>query len=359
MHKLIRYIPELNLQRIPKNIKRIWHVYINPPKERNIFVKPKELKTIGSKVAETATLKQPKQVVFDSHTNFAFVSCMEGGSLQVFQIQKDKISLHKNINLEDQCVEVAINNGLIFVTTTNFERPPHKLRNKLFILDAKTQEIISTVDTQGNWSKFIAIRPQKDELFISNWHSHNISIIDIRDIKHPRVKQILKWGEAPRGIDFLPSGNKAIVTGFYSGNLGVLVRKENGKWEIGYTTPPFDYPKYAGNMRHIIVLNSKEAVISNLGRNIVHFWSVEKREFTKSILVGKSPNSLCVIAKKLLAVSCRDSYAIYFIDLKSRRLVGRSTFTGKAPTGLCGIKSGFLVTSFKSNKLEMHRIVPS
>lgn len=358
MLEIQRLIPELHPATLRKNAIRFWKIYIHPPEERRVFVRPEKTKKIGERLAEVPTLREPKQVVFDYDTNFAYVSCMKGKCLQVFQIEGNRIKLHKNIRFEDQCVEVATKNGLVFATTTNFERPPRITRNKLYIFDAKSQEKVSEVDTGGNWSKLIAIRPQGDEVLVSNWHSHDISIIDITNVKKPKVKQILKWGEAPRGIDFLPLGNKAIVTGFYSGNLGFLSRSEDSKWKVEYTSPPFDTPNYSGNMRHVIALNSQEAVVSNLGRNLVHFWSIEKKTFYKSISVGKSPNSMCLVDGILLAVSCRDSSAVYFIDFESKRLIGRSPTTGKEPTGLCGVKSGFLLTCFKSNTLSMFSTKP-
>ncbi len=356
MKELIRLLPELNPKKISKNVTRFFKIYINPPKERGVILDPLNLSEKAFREDKTSTKAQPKQVVYNSKTKEAFVSCMKDQALQVFKIKDKKIKLEKEITFEDQCVEVAIYKDLLFVTTTNFNRPPGKLRNKLWLLDQKSKEIISSVDTGGNWSKLIAVRPQGDELLISNWHSHDISVVDITDPEKPNLKQILKWGEAPRGIAFLPDGNSAIVTGFYSGNIGILT-KNNNCWESSFTSKPFDAPNYSGNMRHVLITqDAKTAIISNLGRNLLHFWNIDKKIFEESISVGKSPNSIDFLTPDKVAVSCRDSSYVYIVDTNSRKVIGRSQKTGSEPTGLCQVKSGFLVTNFKENSLDLYSV---
>ena len=357
MERVRKILPELGPKKIKKNVERFWKIYINPPKERGIFLSPENLPILFEKKAINETEAQPKQVVYDENSNKAYVSCMEGYSLQIFDIHESSISLEKTIEFEDQCVEVLLDNNLLFVTTTNFDRPPHQLRNKLWILNPKDGNIISSIDTGGNWSKLIAARPQHNELLVSNWHSHNISSVDITNPKNPQVKQILKWGEAPRGIAFTSDGNTAVITGFYSGNLGLLKRSQEGIWKSEFTSEKFDSPHYSGNMRHILITeDDKTAIVSNLGRNMIHIWDIEKRKFKNSILVGKSPNSIYWLDSNQIAVSCRESSFVYIVDLNENKVIGKSQKTGKEPTGLCEIKGGFLVTCFESNTIELHKI---
>lgn len=352
MKELKRLLPKITAE----NIHRFFRIHVNPPKEKGVFLEPSKLPEITTLEDRIDTKAQPKQVVYNQTTKKAFVSSMEGRTLQIFKIENKKIALENEISFEDQCVEVALLKNIAFVTTTNFDRPPNTLRNKLWMINQESKEIISSIDTGGNWSKLIAIRPQEDEILISNWHSHDISIVNITEPRNPKLKQILKWGEAPRGIAFLPDGNQAIVTGFYSGNLGVLSRGKNG-WTVDHTTKPFDGSNYSGNMRHVLITSdAKTAIISNLGRNLLHFWNIENRTFEKSISVGKSPNSIDFISSDKVAVSCRDSSYVYLVDTNFRKVVGRSQKTGAEPTGLCKAGSGFLVTNFKENLMELYSI---
>lgn len=359
--RIRRYIPELDPKRIKKNVQRFWKIHVNPPKERSIYLRPENLPIIASRVDSVTTKGQPKQVVYDEKTHLAFVSCMDGHSLQVFNIGNNSIEFEDEVHFEDQCVEVLLGDDKIFVTTTNFERPPHEIRNKLWILDTNTRKIISSLNTGGNWSKLIALNPSGNELLVSNWHSHNISVIDVSNVADPKLKQIVQWGEAPRGIAFTPDGNNVVVTGFYSGNLGILNRNlDDQKWKSVYTSEPFDHPNYHGNMRHVLIdANGENAVISNLGRNLIHVWSIQERKFKFSIPVGKSPNSIDWVneQEKEITVSCRDSGYVYRVDLEKKKVIGRSQKTGGEPTGLCSVDDGFLVTGFTGNTLEFHKFI--
>lgn len=358
MKELRKYLYELEPHRLREKLNLFWRINIHPPKESKIFLPPEKVSIITEKVDVKPTKKQPKQVVYDANTQQIFVSCMEGRCLQVFILKKNKILLAKEIPFSDQCVEVLAANSLLFVTTTNFDRSPRELRNKLWILDINSLKIISNIDTGGNWSKLIAINPQGTSLLVSNWYSHDISVIDISNPKTPMLKQVVKWGEAPRGIAFLPDGVSAMVTGFYSGNLGILKKLDNEQWSPIFTSDPFDQPSYHGNMRHVLITNNgKVAIISNLGRNLVHLWDIKKRQFLNSISVGKSPNSMDILENELIAVSCRDSASVYIVKTQTQQVIGRSVTTGKEPTGLCAIPKGFLVTCFGKNTIELHHII--
>jgi len=354
-----RYLPEFCPKRLKQNLKRLWRSHINPPKERKQFLSPEHLPVIAMKRAQIATREQPKQVAYHPGGNVALVTCMKGRALQIFHLEKEKFSLETELEFETQPVEVKIIGDKALVTTTNFQRPPYSLDNRLWIIDIASRKIISSVETGGNWSKYIAVHSQKRLAFVSNWHSHDISIIDISNLKKPELKQLIRWGESPRGIAFTSKGDKAIVTGFYSGNIGELQPDSQGNWQVVFTSQPFDHPRYSGNMRHLVIsADDQYAIISNLGRNLIHWWSIPKRRFADNIPVGQSPNSIEFIDgdKELLAVSCRDSNSVYLVDTIKRRVIGRSEKTGKKPTGLSFAPGGFLITNFRSNTLEFYQL---
>ncbi|KKQ95624.1 MAG: hypothetical protein UV74_C0013G0272 [Candidatus Woesebacteria bacterium GW2011_GWB1_43_14] len=358
MKEVGRYVPEiLDFKNLPKHIKRYWRTTISPPPESKIFLPPERVVETGEKLDGIETRPQPKQVVYDPSKRNAYVSCMSGRSLQKFSHDNRKLHFADEVNFEDQCVEVAIDGGLLYATTTNFERPPRKTRNQLWIINAENLSILSSLNTGGNWSKLIAVNPIHNEIMISNWHSHNISVIDTSDSFAPKLKQTLEWGEAPRGIAFAPDGNSAIVTGFYSGNLGVF-KKYSDEWFNITTTEPFEKPRYSGNMRHIIIDERGEyAYVSNLGRNLLLQYSTDTLKNTKKIAVGKSPNSIDFLGNNEIIVSCRGSSCVYLVDIDKEKVQGRSQYTGKEPTGLCRVSnSSFLVTCFGDNTLEFHQI---
>ncbi len=349
-----------NLERAQNLAKRAWRIYVHPPKETKVYLEPDAVSEIAHEVSKINTDSQPKQVRVVNDQ--AFVSCMEGQSLQVFDIYP-KLELRKEIPFPDQCVELTSFKDLVFATTTNFARPPQNLHNKLWIIDSHSHEVISSVDTQGNWSKVIAVHPSGEYALVSNWHSHNISVISLHDIENPQVIDMLtppdgrKQLESPRGIAFTDNGEIGLITGFYSKNILEVRQNSDGKFYFSFISPPFDMNGYAGSPRDIVILNPDIALYSNLGTNTIHAWSIPDREVIETIKVGKEPNSIALIgpSKDILAVSCRASKAVYLIETNSLKVVGRSEYTGDTPTGLDALPNGFLVTDFDSANLHHYR----
>lgn len=339
-----------------KNIRRAWKIYVHPPKEKEVFLDPESLEIKTEKVTEVDTGEQPKQVVYDSVFRTAYVSCMEGGEIGKYEIGSDyKMSRVDTITVPDQCVELLIHGDFIFATTSTFQRDPELRKNQLHVFDRKTNQLLSSTDTGGNWSKVIAVNPIRAEVVVSNWHTHNVSFFDFTNPSAPVLKQVLAWGEAPRGLAYLPSGNELLVTGFYSGNVGLLSAMANGKWENTLSSKKYDYPHYSGNMRDVVVIPSRNlALVSNLGRNSIHFMEVNSLEIKETLLVGREPNSIRLIDDNTLAVSCRGSDCAIFVDINKRAVTARTTTTGRKPTGLDSTNDGLLITSFDGNKLEYH-----
>ncbi|MEA2020371.1 MAG: beta-propeller fold lactonase family protein [Patescibacteria group bacterium] len=179
----------------------------------------------------------------------------------------------------------------------------------------------------------------------------------MENTKSPKIKQVIHCGNRPRGITFTPEGT-VLVAGFYSRKLHFL--KENrGKYQKSSKLVRFASKAYSGNMRDVLVTkNGKYAYVSNMGKNMVHKFDLEKKTFTKSTLVGKFPSSIRFLNNKenALLVSCRESNFIYFLDTKRMKIIGHSEKTSKKPTGLAPVPRGFLCTAFRSNTLEYHKI---
>lgn len=336
---------------------RFWRIYIDPPRETEIYLDVSELPVLTERIALHKTRKEPKQVAIDPERELAFVSCMKGKAVQVFDYSEGKLKLVKEFKFSEQCVEVETIKNLCFVTTTNFARGP-KQKSHLSTIDVASGQLLSTVDTGGEWSKVVKLHPNGRLAFVSNWHSHDVSVIDISDIRRPKVLQVVPCGESPRGIDFTTDG-RCLVTGFYSARVYTL-EKRIGRWEVAAESPNFDPEGYSGNMRDILVApNGQHAWVSNLGRNLVHRFDIGCGEITDSILVGRHPNSIRFLDKRgkaLLVVSCREDDVVCFVDTEKLKVAGRSARTEHKPTGLAVAGEGLLITNFADNTLKYHRV---
>jgi len=336
--------------------RRAWRIYVRPPEESKVSLDLGGLPVLSERIAQVQTQLEPKQVTVHPGRQLAFVSCMKGQVVQAFDYSDGRLRLVREWPFPEQCVEVEVVGDLLFVTMTNFARGPGE-RSRLAIVDIGLGEVLSTIDTRGEWSKVTKLHPNGRLVFISNWHSHNVSVVDISNVRRPKVLQVIPCGESPRGIDFTADG-KCLVTGFYSARIYTL-KEQNGQWEVVAESQDFDPEGYSGNMRDILVSpDGRYAWVSNLGRNLVHRFDIKRGEITDSILVGQHPNSIGFLDRegKTLLVSCREDDVVCFVDTGKLEVVGRSAKTGRKPTGLAIIEGGFLITNFADGTLEKHRV---
>lgn len=342
--------------KILKNLERGWKIYISPPKETRIFFNHQNAPILSEKVAITKTKSEPKQVVIDSYHQRAYVTCMKDRVLQEFSYAENNLILTNQWEFPEQCVEIEFVNGLCFLTTTNFKRGIQQ-KSHFWIFNPRNGKVISHIDTKGEWSKVIKIDDIRGIAYVSNWHSHNLSIIDINDLQNPKIIQILACSESPRGLA-LKSDGVVIATSFYSRKI-FSIKKNNEKYFIDKESTQFDPDAYGGNMRDIIISqDDKIAWVSNLGRNMLHRYDAQTIELLDSVLVSKQPNSIRFLdeTENIILVSCRKDNIICFIDTKEKKPIGISQQTGKFPTGLAIIKGGFLVTSFDDSTIELHKV---
>lgn len=310
-------------------------------------------------VAKIETAPEPKQVIYHPKYNIAIVSCMEGRKVQLFNCNQNNLKLIDEVSFKHQCVEVNVLNNLCFVTLSAFSHIPGTT-DSLAIIDIESRKILSQVNTGGSWSKVIKAHPS-GLIFVSNWRSNNLSIIDIFDPLRPKVIQLLPCGISPRGIAFTKFGELGLVTGFYSRNI-IEIRQKNPKlFEVSFIGNPYDFPNYSGSMRDVIIdpANNEYAYISNLGRNLIHIYHIPTRNIIDSILVGEHPNSIAFFdsfKKKKMIISCRESNAVCLLDVDTRKVEGCTEPKIKKSTGLHSFPGGFLVTHFAENLLELYKI---
>lgn len=337
--------------------RRFFRIYILRPSFSRKFLNVSDLPVNMRLISSCPTADQPKQVAFHSASKRLLVPCMRGKVLQAFTIgAENTLSLEREWSFPLQCVEVLVWEDLCFVTMTNFKRFEDE-ESALAIIDLISGKVTATLHTGGQWSKVIAKHPTLDLIFISNWRSHDVSVIDISDIEKPVLVSVAKCGECPRGLAFSPRG-ECLVTGFYSGRIYRLSEDTSGSWVVVQESGKIVPFGYMGNPRDIIIQPGKEnrAFVSNLGRNEVYVFDVGRNVFVSCLRVGREPNALRFLDSegKILLVSCRGSNSILQVDTSSLRVVGRSEETHTLPTGMTVANGGVFVTCFEDNVLQLY-----
>ena len=313
-----------------------------------------------------------KQLKIVKEKNLLILASMAGQAIKMFSLDsfdpaqtQPQMGIHpifeKRYDQKVVEIETSPDNKYVFFTLTDFGKSG--LKDKLVCINLCTFKTVFEIETKGKWSKAIAYHPDK-LLAVSNWHSNDVTIIDIRNVKKAKVTQVIPCGTSPRGIAFNKSGSSGIIAGYYSRNLTFLkYNKVDRKFYIEKITEPFDFPNYSGNMRHVVFDDfHNQAFVSNMGRNLVHKINLQTQDIVESYPVATFPNTIKLSEdNKYLAVSCRESDMVCILNVlngKMETLVD----TGPQPTGLDFIKANqpktydIYVTNFADDSVFCKRV---
>lgn len=309
----------------------------------------------AQKIGEFNLGEDPKQVAISNEK--AYVTSMKNGCLHVFDLNKMKPQ--EDVKLEGMPVEVLLDSSrnLCFVSEMGKGEGGE---NSVYFIDLLRLKLVGRMNTEGQWSKFMAIRPKSDELWVSNWLSDNISILDIK--KQSFLKMIPDKGSAikvktPRGIAFTPDGRKAFICGYYSRDV-IEVDAETKEFEKRIFMP-FPLLSYQGTPRHIIIDKmGKFAYISNQGRGTIHQINIETGKVVKTSFVGKFCSTIDFSAEQDLIFSANKQEQFATV-LKTNTLdvVGIIPVSGHA-FGLDVSPDGkkLAIATFDTRKLEVFNL---
>lgn len=299
------------------------------------------------KITEFPLGEDPKQVQIFKEK--AYVTSMKGPGLEVFDIKSERPE--RQLNLPGMPVEVLIDGERNLCLVSEMGKGQDGI-NSVFGIDLDNFEISFRIATGGDWSKFMALRPGTNELWVSNWKSDNISILDLETKK---LVNIIPVGKTPRGIAFTPEGGFVYVCGYYSRDL--LKYDTRTKIQVKRITMPF--VSYHGAPRHFVIdHNGKYGYLSNQGRGAVHKVDLETDKIIKTTFSGKytSTIDLSTNDEMLFCANEREDFASV-IDTRNLTVIGKIPTKGKAFGLDVSPDSKYLgIASFKERLLEVFLI---
>lgn len=195
--------------------------------------------------------------------------------------------------------DINLNNGggveIIFTRDGTKAYISQMETGKVFEIDAASKKILRTFNTQGTWTKFLALSQDEKTLFASNWVSNNVSEINLETGKLVRK---IKTVATPRGL-YVTKDNKTLyVAGFDRGEIQ-KIGLGTGKGKVIY--------KSNGAMRHIVADEDRGLLfVSDMAKGIIWQVSMGTNEVKKFAKTDTNPNTIELSPdKKLLFVSCR------------------------------------------------------
>ena len=225
-----------------------------------------EFKSEDFYLGATRSGRNPKGMEFDHKNNYLFVADMWGPTARTASItvmSARTLKVVKNIELPNGYYSKSREhaNGLVEVTMTpdnkfalvsrlqgcgsggcggvNTEPAERTGTGLLNVIDVKTLEPVMYIPTGGSGSKIIGVKPNSNLVYITNWFTNNVAIVDISKAysMKPGNPQLhndaligtirFPGGSAPRGVAFNKDGSFMYVMGFDSKTIYVVDTRTN------------------------------------------------------------------------------------------------------------------------------------
>ena len=300
--------------------------------------------------------RQPKQVLFSPDSKYVIMPLLDDNGFDVFSIQEKKII--KRIN-PPNAAKVGFAEGL-FIPEKNTFLVSQMTTANVYEYSYPDFELVRTIPTTGNWSKFIAFSSQKQLLAVSNWVSNDVSIIDY---KTGACLRKIKTGAAPRGLYFIEGGKTIISLSFDDGLIEKLDVETGKQLAVIKVTN--------GAMRHIVLNDdSTKAYVSDMYHRLVYEVNLTTFKITEKTQVFNNPNTIKLYKNRWLFVSSRgpnnkedytkrspENGKIQIIDTQTMKVV-LAFEGGNQPTGLDISPDGkyLCFSNFQDENIELYEI---
>jgi len=307
------------------------------------------------KLAETATGGAPKQVAFTPDGSELWVTLLAGSGFEVYDPQTGGQLAAVDLP-EPGSVEVIFNAAGTVAYISQMETA------SVYEVDVATRSVVRRLDTGGVWTKVIALSPDEQTLFASNWVSNNVSEIDLAT---GEVRRLLATVTTPRGLYVTPDGGRLCVAGFENGDIEVF-DLATGEGTVIFTT--------GGSMRHLVGDPATGLLYaSDMSRAMVYVVDTATNEVGELAATDRVPNTIDISPDgRVLFVSNRgrnnpESYyqpgpewgSVVVIDTATGEYLD-AIVGGNQTTGLDVSSDGTMLayTDFLEDRLSVYRIPP-
>ena len=236
-------------------------------------------------IGEYATGGSPKSVAFDADGNHVIVPLMNGTGADVFSADDGELLFRLSPG-EPAASEMGFVEALVLADRREVwisQMPGARVHG--FSLD--DWSYIGHVETGGSMPKVIAADHNETTLYVSNWGTRNVSVIDVADLS---LRSLIPVGGVPRGLAFHPDGRHLYVALFEGAARGSVEKIDT---ETGRVARTMDFVP-GGAARHIVVDDeSRTAYVSDMMYGKVYAFSVDTHEIVAdSGRIGSNLNTI-------------------------------------------------------------------
>lgn len=285
-------------------------------------------KTIGSK-----DISNPKSVRISPCGKYAYVNNLEGMNTAIIDAKTGGIL--RVIRHTGKPVELAFTQGGRFVWISYLrlleEGYPRELgdereytfRSVVVVYDTLAQDLIARIPV-GIIPKALAVSPDEQYVFVANWRSHSVTVVDADSFG---VVREIRVGVLPRGMVFSPEGRYCYVANLGDHSISIIdvVNLSVTKTITGVGWKP----------RHLVISADGGTVyLSNHGDGHVRALDTKTNRIVASQEVGAEPRTIVLSPDgRFLFVACYESNYLSVLDARSMHVLGTVT-TDLHPVGV-------------------------
>ncbi len=328
--------------------------------QKDLLIEEKLEKAVSglSLVEEVTTGGAPKSVEYTPDGKYMVLALLQGGGVDVFSTKTMKKV--KTITVPEKFAKKKGFVETVFCKKRNEMWVTQMQTDHVHVMDLKTLTYKTSIPTGGVFCKVMLFSDDESTLYVSNWLSQDVSVIDAVNYKLIRK---LKVTNTPRGLALSPD-NKFLYVCIFDGNRIEKIDLKTGKIVKAIVG--------SSSMRHIVSdRKNKLFFASAMGSGQVVVISMENDQVIKRIPVGHKPNTIKLSQdRRFLFVSTRgpNNPKTYYIKgpefgkivvIDTKTLEVKEWIWGKnQPTGLDVSPDGkYLVfTDFLDDNLEVYRI---
>lgn len=231
----------------------------------------------------------PKQVAYTPDGEELWVTLLVEGELKIFDADTGELRDTISLGEEHGSVEVIFTDDGETAYVSQMETA------SVYEIDVDSRKIRRKISTEGVWSKVMALSPDERTLYVSNWVSDDVSVIDLD--KGETVKRIPTVTK-PRGLYVTADGRHLYVAGYEEGAIQ-RINLRTGEKEVLIRT--------GSAMRHLVGdPRTKTLYASDMGEDAIFTVDMTTGKASKLAEVDDHPNTIdLALNGRVLFVSCR------------------------------------------------------
>lgn len=298
------------------------------------------------------TGKLPKAVAFTPDGKELWVTALDGPPSVIVHDAETGARL-ADVDLSPHgAVEIAFAEGGKFAYVTQMET------YKVFEIDTATRAVTRSVAKVGKYPKIVITSPDESKLYVSNWHSDDVTEIDRATMT---VTRRFPTVHTPRGLWATPDGRSLYVAGFGSGELARI--------DLA-TGRSATFSSVGANLRHI-VSDGASLFVSDMGAARVRAYDLATGATRTLCKTDPNPNTEAISPDgRLVFVSSRGPNgsggyltsssvpgSVTVCDAATGDVVDH-VIAGSQPTALAISVDGsrLVVSDFRDDQLRLYRV---